>query len=69
MQNNKGGNPPVYQVYHDVSEEGEEIEDAGMVGMMRFQCPISNDQGPLGLKQTKNNQLALISAQVKKRFF
>jgi hypothetical protein len=30
MQNNKGGNPPVYQVYHDVSDEAEEIEEEGM---------------------------------------
>lgn len=69
MQNNKGGNPQVYQVHHDVSEEGEEIEGDGMVGMLRFQCPISNDQDPRRLDQSKNNQPALILAQVKKRFF
>jgi hypothetical protein len=28
---NKGSNPPVFQVYHDVSDQGEEIEKEGMV--------------------------------------
>lgn len=30
MQNNKGDNPPVYQVSHDVSDKGEVIEEEGM---------------------------------------
>jgi len=30
IQNNKGDNPPVFQVYHDVSDEGEVIEKEGM---------------------------------------
>jgi hypothetical protein len=29
IQNNKGDNPPVFQVYHDVSDEGEVIEKEG----------------------------------------
>ena len=30
IQYNKGDNPPVFQVYHDVSDEGEVIEKEGM---------------------------------------
>lgn len=30
IQNNRGDNPPVYQVYHDVSDEGLIIENEGM---------------------------------------
>lgn len=30
IQNNKGDNPPIFQVYHDVSDSGEIIEREGM---------------------------------------
>lgn len=30
IQNNRGDNPPVFQVYHDISDEGEVIEKTGM---------------------------------------